>query len=137
MMEAEIRTRPSRGNVTELKREEPMKTMLVRSEIKLSVPAGERHVKAARWGAERLAADKAAIRIETDGNWILTTFPIPKARQIDVCDRIFKSMAMQMEDYEDQTLVFPKTEAERRRAQRKLARAKERRRQARQNPPKP
>ena len=114
-----------------------MKTMLVRSEIKLSVPAGERHAKAARWGAERLAADKDAIRIETDGNWIFTTFPIPKVRQIDVCDRIFKSMAMEMEDYEYQTLVFPKTEAERLRAQRKLARARERRRLAPKNPPKP
>ena len=108
-----------------------MKTMLVRSKIKLSVPAGERHVKAARWGAEWLTTDKGAIQIETDGNWILTTFPIQKARQIDVCDRIAKTMSMEMEDYEDQILVFPKTEAERRRAQRKLERAKERRRERR------
>lgn len=105
--------------------------MLVRSEIKLSVPPEERHIKAARWGAERLTTDKDAIQIETDGNWILTTLPIPKARQIDVCDRIAKTMGMEMEDYADQTLVFPKTEAERRRDQRKLERAKERRRERR------
>ena len=49
-----------------------------------------------------------------------STSPVPKARQSDVCDRIAKAMAMQREDYEYQTIVFPKTGAERRRDQRKL-----------------
>jgi hypothetical protein len=67
-----------------------------------------------------------------------STSPVPKARQSDVRDRIAKAMAMQREDYEYQTIVFPKTGAERRRDQRKLERAKELRRLARlaaQKPP--
>ena len=111
-----------------------MKTMRVRSAIKLSVPAEKRHVEVARRAAERLTTDKTAVTVgiaDGDKNLIVTEFPVPKAPQIDVCDRIFKTMAREMEDYLDQTLVFPKSETERRSARRKLERAKERRRLAR------
>ena len=111
-----------------------MADMLVRSEIELSVPVAERHINAARSAASYLTTDKSAIQIEIVGegkNWIYTTFPVKRARQVDVCDRIAKEMSMEMEDYQDQMLCFLKSEAEQRRDQRKLERAKERRRQAR------
>ena len=111
-----------------------MADMLVMSRIELSVPVAERHVKAAREAAEYLTTDESAIQIEIRGkgkNWICTTFPVKRARQLDVCDRIMKEMIMEMEDYQDQALCFLKSEAEESRDQRKLERAKERRRQAR------
>ena len=111
-----------------------MDNMLVRSEIELSVPVAERHINAARSAASYLTIDKSAIQIEIVGegkNWICTTFPVKRARQVDVCDRIAKGMSMEMEDYQDQIICFLKSEAEQRRDQRKLERAKERRRQAR------
>lgn len=111
-----------------------MDDMLVRSKIELSVPVVERHINAAREAASYLTTDKSSIQIEIAGegkNWIYTTFPVKRARQVDVCDRIAKEMSMEMEDYQDQILCFLKSEAEQRRDQRKLERAKERRRQAR------
>ena len=111
-----------------------MDDMLVRSKIELSVPVAERHINAAREAASYLTTDKSSIKIEVVGegkNWIYTTFPVKRARQVDVCDRIAKEMSMEMEDYQDQILCFLKSEAEQRRDQRKLERAKERRRQAR------
>ena len=111
-----------------------MADMLVRSKIELSVPVAERHINAAREAAMCLTTDESAIQIEIMGkgkNWICTTFPMKRARQIDVCDRIMDEMSMEMEDYQDQILCFLKSEAEERRDRRKLERAKERRRQAR------
>lgn len=111
-----------------------MDDMLVRSKIELSVPVAERHINAAREAASYLTTDKSSIKIEVVGegkNWIYTTFPVKRARQVDVCDRIAKEMSMEMDDYQDQILCFLKSEAEQRRDQRKLERAKERRRQAR------
>lgn len=111
-----------------------MDDMLVRSKIELSVPVAERHINAAREAASYLTTDKSSIKIEVVGegkNWIYTTFPVKRARQVDLCDRIAKEMSMEMEDYQDQILCFLKSEVEQRRDQRKLARAKERRRQAR------
>ena len=111
-----------------------MDDMLVRSKIELSVPVAERHINAAREAASYLTTDKSSIKIEVVGegkNWIYTTFPVKRARQVDVCDRIAKEMSMDMDDYQDQILCFLKSEAEQRRDQRKLERAKERRRQAR------
>ena len=111
-----------------------MTDMLVRSKIELSVPVAERHIKAAREAAGYLTTDESAIQIEIMGkgkNWICTTFPMRRARQLDVCDRIAKVMRMEIEDYQNQILCFLKSEAEERRDLRKLERAKERRRQAR------
>lgn len=108
-----------------------IKTMMVRSEIELGVPATERHVKIARSAAGRLTCDKNSVLVEIPREYpkyLLTSFLIPKARQMDVVDHIAKGMAFEMVDYQDQVICFPKSEAERLRDQRKLERAKERRR---------
>ena len=111
-----------------------MKTMMVRSYVELTVPAGERHLKVAHEAAEGLTTDKSAVSVEVppdEPNTVVTTFPMARARQIDVVDRIADAFAMDMEDYSTQSIAFPKSEAEQRRDQRKLERAKERRRERR------
>ena len=111
-----------------------MASMMVRSEIELGVPATELHVAIAREAAESLTCDKQSVVVETAKEYpkfVVTSFSVPQARQMDVVDRIAKRMVLDMEDYQDQCICFPKSEAEKRRDQRKLERAKERRRQAR------
>lgn len=111
-----------------------MADMLVKSYVTLRVPAEERHLKTAREAAEGLTTDKSAVTVEVtkeNQKEIVTTFPMKRARQIDVDDRIMHAFAMDMEDYSDQCISFPKTDAEIRRDQRKLERAKERRRERR------
>ena len=118
----------------EVKERLKMKTMMVRSYVELTVPAGERHLKVAREAAEGLTTDKSAVSVEVppdEPNTVVTTFPMARARQNDVADRIMHAFAMDMEDYSTQSVGFPKSEAEQRRDQRKLERAKERRRERR------
>ena len=111
-----------------------MASMMVRSEIELGVPATELHVAIAREAAESLTCDKQPVVVEIPKEYpkvVVTSFSVPQARQMDVVDRIAKRMVLDMEDYQDQCICFPKSEAEKRHDQRKLERAKERRRQAR------
>jgi len=108
--------------------------MLVRSYVTLSVPAEERHLKTAREAAESLTTDKTAVTVEVpkeNPKLIVTTFPMKRGRQMDVSDRVMDAFSMDMEDYSDQGVGFPKSEAEERRDRRKLERAKERRRERR------
>lgn len=111
-----------------------MKTMMVKSYVELTVPAEERHLKVAREAAEWLTTDKSAVTVEVppgEPKMVVTTFPMVRARQIDIADRIMHEFAMDMEDYSTQSVGFPKSEAEQRRDKRKLERAKERRRERR------
>lgn len=111
-----------------------MKTMMVKSYVELTVPAEERHLKVAREAAEWLTTDKSAVTVVVppgEPKMVVTTFPMVRARQIDIADRIMHEFAMDMEDYSTQSVGFPKSEAEQRRDKRKLERAKERRRERR------
>ena len=103
--------------------------MTVCSEVELSVTPAERHIQAAREAAELLTTDKSRIEISAAGKFLSTRFPMKRARQIDIVDRIMHTFSMDMEDYETQAVYFPKSAAERERDQRKLERAKERRRE--------
>lgn len=112
-----------------------MADMMVKSGIELTVPAAKKHLVAARKAAECLTTDNAAVIVEVsadDPKMVITMFPMKRARPTDVVDRIMRTMAMDMEDYSDQWVAFPKTEAEALRHQRKLERAKERRRERRE-----
>ena len=111
-----------------------VKTMMVKSYVELTVPAAECHLKVAREAAEGLTTDKSAVTVEVladEPKVVVTTFPMVRARQIDVVDRIMHAFALDMDDYSTQSIGFPKSEAEQRRDQRKLERAKERRRERR------
>jgi len=39
---------------------------------------------------------------------MIAAFTIPKARQIDVIDNIMPTFSLDMDDYQDQTVWFPK-----------------------------
>ena len=48
----------------EVKERLKMKTMMVRSYVELTVPAGDRHLKVAREAAEGMTTDKSAVSVE-------------------------------------------------------------------------
>lgn len=73
--------------------------MMVTSYVELTVPAQERHLKVARAAAEWLTTDKSSVTVEVPVDapkMIVTTFPIARARQNDVADRIMRAFAMDM-----------------------------------------
>lgn len=89
-----------------------MADMMVKSGIELTVPAAKKHLVAARKAAECLTTDNAAVIVEVsadDPKMVITMFPMKRARPTDVVDRIMRTMAMDMEDYSDQWVAFPKT----------------------------
>ena len=108
------------------------KTRKVHVEIELTVPAGSKHLDALRSAAEFLTcnAEDISVSVDPDDPHVTDTeFDILWARQEDVADRIMRAMQMDIEDFSDISLWFPKTEAEERRDQRHLERARERRRE--------
>ena len=110
----------------------PKKTRKVHVEIVLSVPATAGHLEVLRSAAESLTCDAGSISVSADPadpRITDTEFDIPWARMEDVGDRIMKNMKMDVENFEDISVWFPKTEAEKLREQRHLERAKERRRE--------
>ena len=110
----------------------PKRTRKVHVEIVLSIPATAGHLEVLRSAAQSLTCDAASISVSTDPaapRITDTEFDIPWARQEDVVDRIMKTMKMDVENFENSSIWFPKTEAEERRDRRHLERAKERRRE--------
>ena len=110
----------------------PKRTRKVHVEIELSVPATPGHLEVLRSAAESLTcnAESISTSVDPDDPRITDTeFDIPWARQEDVVDRIMHTMKFDLENFRDISLWFPKTEAEERRDQRHLKRAKERRRE--------
>ena len=78
-----------------------MASMMVRSEIELGVPATELHVAIAREAAESLTCDKQSVVVEIPKEYpkfVVTSFSVPQARQMDVVDRISKRMVLDVED---------------------------------------
>ena len=110
----------------------PKRTRKVHVEIVLSVPATAGHLEVLRSAAESLTCDAGSISVSADPadpRITDTEFDILWARQEDVVDRIMKTMKMNVENFENSSVWFPKTEAEERRDRRHLERAKERRRE--------
>ena len=83
--------------------------MDVRVRVDLSVAPQKKHVEQMRLGAWLLADDKSSVRVtRSDENVksLVAAFTIPKARQIDVVDRIGRQF-WNVEDYQDLTIWFP------------------------------
>lgn len=113
-----------------------MASMKVIDYIELSVPAGERHLKEMRDAAESLTDNPESIVVyaEPDAPTVVVAeFTMTKARQIDIDDKILHCFALDMPDYENQSIVFPRSEAEERKAQKASERAKAKRKQARES----
>lgn len=97
--------------------------MDVRVQIDLSIPPEEKHIACMRSAANLLTNDRDSVQVSipADSNAVLGAFTIPRAREMDVVDKIMHECAMFMEDFEDQTVWFPKKPRKRkpRRAQHK------------------
>lgn len=84
--------------------------MLIRSGIELTTRAGEKHLRMMKIAAERLTDDLSSVRVWIHDDMPDTVFAecsIPKARQMDVVDRIMHAFALNMEDYSTQSVWFP------------------------------
>ena len=118
-----------------------MPSMKVIVYIELGVACGARHLKEMRDAAERFAdkADEITVAVDPEDNKVaIAEFTMPKARQADVVDRIMRRFAQDMPDYETQSICFPRSAAEDRKAQKASERVKRKRTEARsikaQNP---
>lgn len=84
--------------------------MKVCSEVELTAPVGTKHLSEMKAAAERITDDKSSVRTWVDKERPKSVFAectIPKARQMDVVDRIMHEFALYMEDYSTQSLWFP------------------------------
>ncbi len=79
--------------------------------------------------AQSLTADPASIRVFADEkpNWLVVEFTMPTEPQYKAEPKVSLAIRLHAWNRHDVTFGFPLTEAERARADRKLARAKERR----------
>lgn len=85
--------------------------MDVRVQIDLSVPPADNHIEALNSAACHLTDDRESVRVTVDPDApksMIAAFTIPRAREMDVVDKIMRECAMFMEDYQDQTVWFPK-----------------------------
>jgi len=111
-----------------------MPSMKVIVYIELSVATGKRHLSEMQLAAQRFADNKDSIVVSVDSEdnkVAIAEFTMPKARQMDAVDRIMRRFAQDMPDYETQSICFPRSAAEDRKAQKASERAKRKRAEAR------
>ena len=87
------------------------KQMEVKVQIDLSVFPADKHMDALRSAARYLSNDRESVQVTVHPELpksMLAGFTIPRAREMDVVDKIMRECAMFMEDYQDQTVWFPK-----------------------------
>ena len=85
--------------------------MNVRVQIDLSVPPARKHLDEMLSAADLLTDNQKSVRVSVppdNPKSMIADFTIPKARQMDVVDKIMRRFALFMEDYQDQTIWFPK-----------------------------
>ena len=112
-----------------------MPSMKVRVYVTLSVKPVKKHVDAMRYSASTRTDDKGSVSVSVDpdeGKTLVAEFTVPKARQMDVVDRIVQAFEDFVPDAIDFSASFPPTEAEARKAARALERAKAKRAAARE-----
>ena len=89
--------------------------MSVCVQVDLTVSAREKHLREMMSAARSMTDDYNSIRvsiISEDPKSMLAEFRMPKARQMDVVDKILHAFELFMEDYSTQSVWFPnKTES--------------------------
>jgi hypothetical protein len=84
--------------------------MMVRSEVELTAPAADKHLREMGSAAKRITDDRSSVRAWVDKNRPKSVYAectIPRARQMDVVDKIMHEFAEYMEDYSTQSVWFP------------------------------
>jgi hypothetical protein len=109
--------------------------MNVRVRVLFLGPPAREDWNAMRSMADDLTNDRQGIRVFVDpeeADWLVAEFTMPTDAQIRAVDRIDWVMKFYAHNYNDSVIQFPKTDAERARADRKNERNKARRIQKRQ-----
>jgi len=84
--------------------------MSVCVQVELTVSARQTHLHEMVSAARSMTDDQRSIRVSTisdDPKSMLAEFTMPKARQMDVVDKIMHEFALFMEDYSTQSVWFP------------------------------
>ncbi len=84
--------------------------MKVCVQVDLRTLAADKHLSEMRDAAERVTDDKQSVRVSVldhEPRAMLAEFTMPKARQMDVVDKIMHEFALFMEDYKTQSVWFP------------------------------
>lgn len=79
-------------------------------QVELTKPPEQKHQAEMRTSAMIMTKDKnsVSISIVKDKNALLAEFVMPVARQMDVVEKIRRTFSLDMEDYNTQTVWFPK-----------------------------
>jgi hypothetical protein len=86
-------------------------SMNVCVEVKLSIPAADKHLYEMNSAAAQMTNDRDSVRVSVEDefpNMMFAEFTMRKARQIDVVDKIGRTFSLYMEDYSTQSIWFPK-----------------------------
>ena len=84
--------------------------MKVCSEVELTALGAAKHLRVMRSAAEHMTDDQSSVRAWVDQEKprsVFAEFTMPRARQMDVVDKIMHEFALYMEDYGTQSLWFP------------------------------
>lgn len=84
--------------------------MSVCVQVDLTVPARQTHLHEMASAARSMTDDQRSIRVSTiseDPKSMLAGFTMPKARQVDLVDKIMHEFALFMENYSTQSVWFP------------------------------
>jgi hypothetical protein len=105
--------------------------MMVHIYVDLRVVPEEKHFESMRFCANRLTDNKESVEVvqhsEKVPKTLIAKFSVPKARQMDVVDKITQTFADFVEDSMDFGADFPRSAAEERKAKKASERAKARR----------
>ena len=85
--------------------------MDVQVQVDISVAPEEKHLAEMRSAANSLTDDRHSVRVSVPSDKpksMIAAFTIPKAREVDVVDKIMRRFALFMQDYQNQTAWFPK-----------------------------
>lgn len=85
--------------------------MAVRVNVELSVSAVEKHQREMCSAAVGLTNDRESVSVwvdDEDPRSMFAYFTMPKARQMDVVDKIMHRFSLFMDDYATQSIQFPK-----------------------------
>ncbi len=85
--------------------------MDVRVQVHISVTPAKKHLAEMSSAADSLTDDRSSVHVSVPMDKprsMIAAFTIPRAQHEDVVDKIMRRFALFMEDYQDQTVWFPK-----------------------------
>jgi hypothetical protein len=90
--------------------------MNVMVEVTLSVKPKKKHWKVMQQAAEALTDDDNSIKVsesQDEENTLVVEFTMERTRHVDIVGQIGDEFSEHMDDYEESTILFPKTNRKR------------------------